>query len=50
MNIAKTRLRNRMGDQWINYCLIAYIKKDLLDKLNNKLIMDRFQNIKTITY
>ncbi|KAL4030482.1 hypothetical protein IC575_008719 [Cucumis melo] len=47
MNIVKTRLRNRMRDQWMNDCLIAYIEKDLLDKLDNKLIMDRFQNMKT---
>ncbi|XP_050945158.1 uncharacterized protein LOC127150698 [Cucumis melo] len=47
MNIMKTRLHNRMGDQWINDCLIAYIEKDLLDKLDNKLIMNRFQNMKT---
>ncbi|XP_016902101.2 uncharacterized protein LOC107991537 [Cucumis melo] len=40
MNIVKTQLHNRMGDQWMNDCLIAYIEKDLLDKLDNKLIMD----------
>ncbi|XP_050945517.1 uncharacterized protein LOC127150867 [Cucumis melo] len=47
MNVVKTRLRNRMEDQWMNDCLIAYIEKDLLDKLDNKLIMDRFQRMKT---
>ncbi|KAL0545830.1 hypothetical protein IC582_015726 [Cucumis melo] len=47
MNIVKTRLRNRMRDQWMNDCFIAYIEKDLLDKLNDKLIMDQFQNMKT---
>ncbi|KAL4033312.1 hypothetical protein IC575_006399 [Cucumis melo] len=46
MNIVKTRLRNRMKDQWMNDCLITYIEKDLLDKLDNKLIMDQFQNMK----
>ncbi|KAL0557020.1 hypothetical protein IC582_005538 [Cucumis melo] len=45
MNIVKTRLRNRMKDQWMNDCLITYIEKDLLDKLDNKLIMDQFQNM-----
>ncbi|KAL4035823.1 hypothetical protein IC575_004530 [Cucumis melo] len=46
MNIVKTQLRNRMGDQWINDCLMAYIEKDLLNKLDKKLNMDRFQNMK----
>ncbi|XP_008457138.1 uncharacterized protein LOC103496885 [Cucumis melo] len=40
MNIVKTRLHNRMGDQWM---------KDLLNKLDNKHIMDRFQNMRTRT-
>ena len=26
MNIIKNRLRNRMGDQWINDCLERYIQ------------------------
>ncbi|KAL4018302.1 hypothetical protein IC575_021893 [Cucumis melo] len=47
MDIVKTRLRNRMGDQLMNDCLITYIEKDLLDKLDNKLIKDQFQNMKT---
>jgi hypothetical protein len=31
MNIVKNRLRNQMGDQWINDYLITYIKKDIKD-------------------
>ena len=31
----------------MNDCLITYIEKDLFDKLYNKLIIDRFQNMKT---
>ena len=27
MNIIKNRLRNQIGDQWINDCLITYIEK-----------------------
>ena len=42
-----TRLCNQPGDQWMNDCFIACIEKDLLDKLDNKLIMDQFQNMKT---
>ena len=29
MNIVKNYLRNRMGDQWMNNCLITYIEKDM---------------------
>ena len=47
VNIVKTRLHNRMEDRLMNDCLVAYIEKDLLDKLDNKLIIDRFQNMKT---
>ena len=38
MNIVKTRLYNRMENQWMNDYLLAYIEKDLLDKLDNNLI------------
>ena len=29
MNIIKNRLRNQIGDQWINNCLVTYIEKDI---------------------
>ena len=47
MNIVKIQLRNRMRDQWKSDCLIAYIEKNSLDKLDNKIIVNRFQNMKT---
>jgi hypothetical protein len=47
INIIKNRLRNKMGDQWMNDCLVTYIKKDIFKTINNKKIMQRFQNIKT---
>lgn len=42
MNIVKAQLE----DQWMNYHLIVYIEKDLFDKLDNKVFMDRYQNIR----
>ena len=27
MNIIKNRLRNQIGDQWMNDCLVTYIEK-----------------------
>ena len=40
-------LRNQMGDQWMNDCLIMYIEKDVACSINNETIMQRFQNMKT---
>ena len=42
MNIIKYRLRNRMGDQWMNNCLITYIEKDIFKTISNEEIMLRF--------
>ena len=33
MNIIKNWLHNRMGDQWINNCLVTYIDKDIYLRL-----------------
>ena len=29
MNIIKNWLRNKIGDQWMNNCLVTYIEKDI---------------------
>ncbi|KAM6582916.1 hypothetical protein CsatB_009918 [Cannabis sativa] len=47
MNILKSRLRNRMGDQFMNDCLLVYIEKDIFNSLDNEVIMQRFQNMKS---
>jgi hypothetical protein len=39
MNIVKNRLRNRMGDQWMNDCLVMYIEKDIFKTINNEKII-----------
>ena len=46
MKIVKNRLRNRIGDQWMNDCLVTYIEKDIFDKLNKEKIIQRFQHMK----
>ena len=45
MNIVKSKLRNRMGDQWTNDCLVTYIESDVFDTISNDVIMERFQNM-----
>ncbi|XP_028100922.1 zinc finger MYM-type protein 1-like [Camellia sinensis] len=47
MNIVKNRLRNRMGDEWMNDGLVVYIKRDIFDSIDNDTIMERFQTMKT---
>ena len=46
MNIIKNRLRNRIGDQWMNDCLVTYIEKDKFKTIESEEIMQRFQNMK----
>ena len=48
MNIIKNRLRNRMGDQWMNANLLVYIEKDIFNDLDNEVIMQCFQGMKTV--
>ncbi|XP_020421393.1 zinc finger MYM-type protein 1-like [Prunus persica] len=43
MNFVKNRLRNRMGDQWMNDSLVVYIEKDIFNDIDNELIVKRFQ-------
>jgi hypothetical protein len=47
MNIVKNCLHNRMGDQWMNDCLITYIEKDIFKTISNEEIMQRFHGMKT---
>ena len=47
MKYVKNELRNRMGDQWMNDCLVMYIEKDVVYNIDNETIMQRFQNMKT---
>ena len=46
MNIIKNQLRNQIGDQWMNDCLVIYIEKDIFKTIKCKEIMQRFQNMK----
>ncbi|XP_028553763.1 zinc finger MYM-type protein 1-like [Dendrobium catenatum] len=50
MAIIKNRLRNRIGDQWMNDTLIAYIEKENLDYIDNDAIIQLFQNMKNRRY
>ena len=47
MKIVKSRLRNRMSDQWMNDSLIVYIQKDIFNIIPNEVIMHYFQDMKS---
>ena len=46
MKIIKSSLRNRMGDEWMNDCLVSYIERDIFKTIDNEAILQRFQNMK----
>ena len=47
MKYIKNELCNRMGDQWMNDCLIVYIERDVTCNIDNETIVQQFQNMKT---
>ena len=47
MKYIMNELRNWMGDQWMNDCLVVYIERDVACSIDNITIMQRFQNMKT---
>jgi hypothetical protein len=46
MKIENNRICSRMSDQWMDENLIVYIRKDISRSINNKFIMQQFQNMK----
>ncbi|XP_058003925.1 uncharacterized protein LOC131180596 [Hevea brasiliensis] len=46
MNIIKSSLLNRMGDELLNDCLVTYIERDVFANINNEVIVNRFQLMK----
>ncbi|KAI0497630.1 hypothetical protein KFK09_020863 [Dendrobium nobile] len=45
MKIIKHRLRSRMGDDWLNDCLVPYIEKDVFDLIPNEDVIQYYQKI-----
>ncbi|XP_008233040.1 PREDICTED: zinc finger MYM-type protein 1-like [Prunus mume] len=46
MNIVKTPLRNKMGNQWLSDSLVVYIEKEFFSCISNANIMRRFHDMK----
>ena len=47
MKLIKNDLHNKMGDQFMNDCLLSYIEKDVLDGISNDILIDFFRDMKT---
>ncbi|XP_021775091.1 uncharacterized protein LOC110738954 [Chenopodium quinoa] len=47
MNYVKNKLRNSMGDQFLNDCLVTFIERNIFLEISDDDIMKRFQEIKT---
>ena len=39
IKFTKNSLRNRMGDELMNDCLVTYIEKDIFDSIDNESII-----------
>ncbi|XP_073265011.1 uncharacterized protein [Populus alba] len=48
MHIVKSRLRNKMGDKWMNDSLVVYIEKDIFDKIDNENLEDTCSIVRLI--
>ncbi|KAL4280597.1 hypothetical protein GQ457_03G014240 [Hibiscus cannabinus] len=42
IHFIKNRLRNRMGDEWLNEYLVSFIEKDVFDNVDNEKIIQRY--------
>ncbi|KAI0513372.1 hypothetical protein KFK09_009389 [Dendrobium nobile] len=47
MKIIKHRLRSKMGDAWLNDCLVPYIEKEVFDSVPNEVIMQHYQKMQS---
>ncbi|XP_041999787.1 uncharacterized protein LOC121749268 [Salvia splendens] len=47
MTFVKNKLRNRMGDQPLNDCLVTFIEKDVFLQVSDDDIVNRFEEMKT---
>jgi hypothetical protein len=43
MNYVKNKLRNKMGIQYLNDCLVTYLKREFFFRVTDDAIISRFQ-------
>ena len=44
VKIVKTDLRNRIGDEFMNDCVVCFVEQEFLDAIPNDDVIVRFQN------
>jgi len=42
MKYVTSQISNKMGDQWLNDCLVTYMENDILRKISNDVILAHF--------
>ena len=47
MNIIKTELRNKTGDEWLNHRMVCYIERDIFASIEDAKILSYLQHIRT---
>ena len=47
MKIIKSKLRNKIVDDWLNNLMVCYVERELFRSLDEATILRRFQNLKT---
>ncbi|KAH7661298.1 Ribonuclease H-like protein [Dioscorea alata] len=45
MNIIKTDLQNKIGDEWLNNMMVCYIEREMFAKIDEEIILQCFQNM-----
>ncbi|PKU61529.1 hypothetical protein MA16_Dca023839 [Dendrobium catenatum] len=45
MKIVKHRLRSKMGDDWLNDCLVLFIEKEIFDLVPNEVVIQHYQKM-----
>ncbi|KAH7688385.1 Ribonuclease H-like protein [Dioscorea alata] len=45
MNIIKTDLRNKIGNEWLNNMMVCYIEREMFAKIDEETILQCFQNM-----
>lgn len=46
MNYVKNKLRNRMGEQYLNDCLVTFLEREFFVQVKDDDIISHFQAIK----
>ena len=43
MNYVKNKLRNKMGDEYLNNCLVTFVEREFFDQVKDQDVINLFQ-------